>query len=170
MIYDAVIFDLDETVCNTSSLKVWRDQHDWVSCRQNIGTTDLYPGIRDILLFLTAAKVPIGFVTNSPRPYATQVLQYHKIPYNALIAYHDCSRHKPDPKPMTQCADQLGRKNYGAILAIGDDIKDIQAAKNAGMIAVGVTWGIGNADAFADDADRVFDNPSQLLQWMTLQD
>lgn len=133
-----------------------------------MSTTDLYPGIRDILSFLTAANVPIGFVTNSPRPYATQVLQHHKIPYDALVAYHDCSRHKPDSKPMIQCADQLGQKDYGAILAIGDDIKDIQAAKNAGMIAAGVTWGSGHADAFADDADKVFDSPRQLLQWMTL--
>lgn len=52
-----------------------------------------------------------------------------------------------------------------AVAYIGDEIRDIEAAKKNNMMAVGVTWGVNSREGLADaGADRIVDSAEELLK------
>ncbi|NHM31284.1 HAD family hydrolase [Neobacillus terrae] len=158
MPFKGLIFDLDETLVNTTCLKNFRDSGNWRSCFSNIHRTELYPFVEELLTICRELKLKIGVVTMSPRNYAKQVLKHHNIKYDYLVAYRDVTRRKPDPEPMLKCASGL-ELNPEDILSIGDDLKDVLASKRAGMYSIGVSWGVANKDKLiANGADIVVDS------------
>jgi pyrophosphatase PpaX len=58
----------------------------------------------------------------------------------------DTVLHKPDPEPLLLAVNRLGATPDQAVY-VGDAIVDVQAARNAGMAAVAVTWGAGVREA-----------------------
>lgn len=158
-----VIFDLDETIINTSILKVFRDRGEWNTCYQKASHCYVYDHMTEILAKLNEIGMPIGFVTNSPRKYAVTMLNSHNVRYDALVAYHDCSPRKPHPAPMLKCAEQINvSPEY--ILSIGDDVKDIRAANSAGMVSVAVTWGgASREDLVKANPYFIFDSGKEIL-------
>lgn len=165
--FKGVIFDLDETLINSSSLKLYRDKRDWRSCYDNVGNCTVYDYLEDFLDLLYNNSIPVGIVTNSPRKYAETLLKAHNIKYDILIAYHDCEPRKPHPAPMLKCAELL-EISPEQIISIGDDPKDIHAANKAGMTSVAVTWGISQHSNFLSaNPDYIVDSASELIQIIT---
>jgi len=57
------------------------------------------------------------------------------------------------------------KPKYCAI--VGDSVVDIKTAKNAGMIAIGASWGYGNKkDLQEAGADLIFDSPTQMSAYL----
>ncbi|GAA2737534.1 HAD family hydrolase [Pedococcus aerophilus] len=54
--------------------------------------------------------------------------------------------HKPDPAPLLHAAQRLGAAPSDCVY-VGDATVDVQAARAAGMGALGVTWGAGHRSA-----------------------
>jgi phosphoglycolate phosphatase len=48
---------------------------------------------------------------------------------------------------------------------VGDSSVDIQTARNAGVLACGVTWGFQPGSMTAAAPDVVFHEPAQLVHW-----
>lgn len=70
---------------------------------------------------------------------------------------------KPDTQSSLYLAEQLGCRP-SEILYIGDSGVDMQTAKNAGMIALGVSWGFRSRQELLDNgADYVLDTPAEIL-------
>ncbi|MEK3854064.1 HAD family hydrolase [Cytobacillus sp. FSL H8-0458] len=158
-----IIFDLDETLIDTKSLKQFRDRGQWKSCYENVKHTIHFDNGEILLDYLSKSDLKISIVTNSPRKYAETVLKYHNISYEILVAYHDCKPRKPHPAPIFMCAEQMGHplKN---IIGIGDDIRDITAYKNAGIYAIGVSWGVSpGSDLKLAGADIVVDSQCEII-------
>lgn len=159
-----VIFDLDETLLDTSLLKAMRDKGDWKSCYTNVGLTQFYSGGVEVIDQLKMNGIKVGVVTNSPRKYAESVLKHHNIQYDNLVAYHDCKFKKPHPGPIEMCIGALNLSKE-VILGIGDDIKDIKAYKSADIYAIGVVWGIHTEkELLIAGADQVIYSNNQLLK------
>lgn len=137
--YKAIVFDLDDTIVNTSEIKHLR-RNPWNECYSRISSNTYSLLNQNLLTLIQNKKFRVGIVTNSPRPYATRVLSHHNFKYDDLICYHDCTRRKPHPDPMILSATKLG-VNPQEVITIGDHKNDILAAKSADMIAIGVTWG-----------------------------
>ena len=137
----AVIFDLDDTLVDTSELSHLRENRDWKECFKRIPETKMYDGLLEAITSLENLGIPIGIVTSSVSRYAKKVLDYHGIPYDTLIAYHDCDsdKQKPNPDPVIKCLVDLDCSAEGS-LGIGDSIKDAQAYKSAGIKAWGAGW------------------------------
>ncbi|WP_210367960.1 HAD family hydrolase [Bacillus sp. REN3] len=158
--FKAIIFDLDDTIINTSEIKHLRKQP-WGECYSKI-PSNTYLIFDSSLLNILNNQFIIGIVTNSPRPYASRVLSHHNFNFDDLICYHDCSKRKPHPDPMILSATRLG-VNPNEVIAIGDHKNDILAAKSAGMTAIGVTWGestteelsIAGSDYLVDDVNQL---------------
>ena len=140
----AVIFDLDDTLVDTSELSHLRENRDWKECFKRIPETKMYDGLLEAITSLKNLEIPIGIVTSSISDYANEVLDYHDIPHDTLIAYHDCPPHlqKPNPAPVIKCLGDLDCSAEGS-LGIGDLIKDAQAYKSAGIKAWGAGWSRG---------------------------
>jgi len=79
-------------------------------------------------------------VTKTPRPYAEKLLSYHNINIPVLAAYHDVRNVKPHPEALLLAAEKLGIEPSKCFY-VGDDAKDVQAARSAKFIPVGICWG-----------------------------
>ena len=70
--------------------------------------------------------------------------------------------HKPGPEPIEHALELLGRPREGAVY-VGDAASDLQAARAAGVAAVGVTWGAFDYDGLAAERpDAIATSPAEL--------
>jgi len=137
-----IIFDLDMTLVDSSSLLKLREKRLWSEVYRNIPKTKVYGGIFDLLQDLQS-KYRLGIVTSSPRTYAERLISFHGIHIPVLTAYHDTGLHKPHPAPIVHGCQRIGL-NPREIISVGDDPKDIDASNSAGTTSIFVSWG-GNS-------------------------
>ena len=136
--FKGIIFDLDMTLVDTSSLLKMRDQRLWHQVYQNIPKTKIYDGVLNLLDQLKDIS-KMGIVTSSPRTYAERVIDYHGLNIQLLTAYHDTQKHKPHAEPILDGISKLGLKPH-EVISIGDEEKDIIASNKAGATSVFAGW------------------------------
>lgn len=112
----------------------------------------LYPGMDDLLARLETAEIPWGIVTNKPERYAVPLLRKLRLleRCGALICPDHVSATKPDPESILLACDRLGADPERTVY-IGDHLRDMQAAKNADVIAVAAAWGYLSADCRVEE-------------------
>jgi pyrophosphatase PpaX len=125
---------------------------------------EAFHGIEDALTTLKEQGRRLGLVTAKRR--STVDLAFARLPiahyFDAVVGGDETELHKPDPAPLVLGLERLEATAADAAY-VGDSPYDMQAAKAAGMRAVGVTWGrIHDRDALAD-ADVVVDTAEELL-------
>lgn len=161
----AVIFDLDQTLIDTKSLKPFRDNRQWKLIRQNSNNIFLYPYISQMLTTLAENKIPVAIVTNSPRFYVDILLNHFTLPITYIVAYHDTKKHKPNPEPMLKALSILN-SNPSDTLAIGDSVNDILAAKHANIISCAALWDSDDPILLRSaNPDYEFKNPQDFLSF-----
>jgi phosphoglycolate phosphatase len=70
---------------------------------------------------------------------------------------------KPHPAPLLEAARQVGVQPIDCVY-VGDDVRDVQAGKAAGMGTVAATYGyLGATDVSQWGADRHIETPLALL-------
>ena len=107
----------------------------------------------------------LGIVTAKRR--VTVELAFAKLPlehlFEVVVGGDETARHKPDPAPLLLALERLGASAEDAVY-VGDSPFDMQAARAAGLYAIGVSWGrIHTADKLIE-ADVVIDRPEELLE------
>ena len=107
----------------------------------------------------------LGIVTAKRR--VTVELAFAKLPlehlFEVVVGGDETARHKPDPAPLLLALERLGASAEDAVY-VGDSPFDMQAARAAGLYAIGVSWGrIHTADKLLE-ADVVIDRPEELLE------
>lgn len=141
----AVIFDLDETLLDTSMVRADRQAGRWRQLATRLDEVEPYAHTESSV---QAADLPtrvrtmgfqIGILTHSPRWYAERLLDAFGIRYDALITGSDGYAPKPDPSSLRAIAEELGVPIEECIM-IGDDAADIEAAQNAAVVCIGVAW------------------------------
>ena len=143
----AILFDLDMTLVDTSSLLGLRKNRKWSQVYRNIPGTTVFPGVTLLINKLESDGVKMGIVTNSPAKYARNVVSYHGINLEVLTGYHDTENHKPSPDPIIHGIRKLNLSQSDDFIAyVGDERGDITAANNArGVVSIGVSWGLCTA-------------------------
>ena len=63
---------------------------------------------------------------------------------DVIAGQEHTERHKPDPAPLVYAAERLGVEPRNCVY-VGDAVVDVEAARAAGMGAIAVTWGAGEA-------------------------
>lgn len=132
-------------------------------CREE---TALYPGVREMLDRLAAAKLPLAVITNKPQDQARRVMDYllPGAPLAAVWGQQAPFGVKPDPAVYRHVAGLLG-VDPARTLYCGDSDVDIQFAHNAGAAGLGCLWGFrGRAELEAAGADLLAENPLQLAE------
>ncbi|MCR0997621.1 HAD hydrolase-like protein [Serratia rubidaea] len=142
---EAVLFDLDNTLVNTNSLKEYREgAKDKRLTQDELSTTKLYPKTKVVLESFKDSNVLMAIVTNSPRQYALDVLNHHGIEhyFSTIITYNDVGPGgvKPSPQGINLALSNLNLTNKNNILFIGDDAKDINASYAAGVKPITPAW------------------------------
>ena len=159
-----VLFDLDMTLLNTSSLEKQRNTHDWSYVRNNLDLVQSFKGLRiyphDLPKLLKGEGYSVGVVTSSPKWYAETLLKKFQIPYDVLVSYGDTKNHKPEPDPLLLALDQLNCSLDNAY-HIGDKPEDMIASYRAGIVPIGAGWGMNHCErqAYCAPDYLIYDSP-----------
>ncbi|WP_457808049.1 HAD-IA family hydrolase [Kushneria sp. EE4] len=129
------------------------------------GESCLFEGLEKVLDVYRKTKRPWGIITNKPREYAVPLLETLNIKPDVLLCADDLPVKKPDPAPLIEAARRLNiAPEY--CWYIGDHLRDIQAANNAGMTAIAVKYGYLRQGDEPDEwpASQFFDTPVSLCE------
>jgi len=132
-------------------------------------TTRLFDGVDALLAMLDARAIRWGIVTNKAMRFTRPVTEALGLAARTVVIVGgDTTPHaKPHPEPLLHAARALGLAP-GSVAYVGDDLRDAQAARAAGMPMLAATWGyLGLGEPVHDwGADALLDAPSQLLEWL----
>ncbi|MCS6233601.1 HAD-IA family hydrolase [Shewanella baltica] len=140
---EAVIFDLDDTLVRTSSLAQFRESRDKEGLKKNLHKSKLCSPVKQIIDEIKKRNIKLALVSNSPRWYVDEVLNFHNInDFEIIIAYDDVHAGgiKPSPKGINMALKRLGIANPNRCIYIGDQDTDFNAAYYANVKPVAPSW------------------------------
>ena len=101
-----------------------------------------FPGVEDFLQWLEAAGVRWGIVTNKPEGLARDIVR--KVGWHdrseVLIGGDSLAERKPHPLPLLHAVATMG-VSVDDCVYVGDDERDIEAARAANMRSAVALWG-----------------------------
>ncbi|MEI2454727.1 MULTISPECIES: phosphoglycolate phosphatase [Lysobacter] len=125
-----------------------------------------FAGVEAMLGQLEAAGCVWGIVTNKPEYLARKLMPLlgWETRCAVLIGGDTLAARKPDPLPLTVAAERIGMTAADCVY-VGDDERDILAARAAGMPSVAALWGyrLDHDDPLSWQADAMIEAPAQLL-------
>jgi 2-phosphoglycolate phosphatase len=135
--------------------------------------TRVFDGVADLVASLVDRRLAWGVVTNKSMRFTGPLTKSMPLFRSAgTVVGGDSTPHaKPHPAPLLEAARQLGIAPQDCVY-VGDDERDIQAGRAAGMATVAATYGYlgGNADVAGWGADADIGDPSELLSLLQSPD
>ena len=129
----------------------------------------LYDGIEQTLAAIEASDRRWGVVTNKPARFTRPLLRALGLERRAacVVSGDTAARPKPDPAPILRALAEC-RCEESASLYVGDDLRDVQAGRAAGVGTVVAAYGYSASieDVSNWNADLVIDRPQDLLLWI----
>jgi phosphoglycolate phosphatase len=130
-----------------------------------------FEGIVPLLDALEGSRIAWGIVTNKPG-YLTDDL-VRQIGWEervcAVVSGDTLPVRKPDPAPVLLACERAGLEPQCSVF-VGDDRRDVQAGRDAGLYTVAVQWGyLDGGDPYAWGADAVVAHPRELLDLLKLK-
>jgi len=133
--------------------------------------TQPYPGIPELLDWLTSEQVPMAILSNKPDGFTRLCVEQLLADWTFFPVFgerHGVPR-KPDPAGAVEIAE-IFKHPAKEIVYLGDTGVDMQTAKAAGMIAVGVTWGFRSASELRNaGADLIIKTPNELFDHVRIE-
>lgn len=135
------------------------EAHYHEQCIQN---PRLYSGIRSTLQALHDSGVRLAVATNAPSRFAVRMIEHLDIAhyFEHIVGPDVAGTSKPDPAMLHHILDAMAfnPESHSAWM-VGDNSKDIDAARAANITGVFSTWGF-SADG---EGDIIIDSPEALL-------
>lgn len=133
--------------------------------------TQLFPGFEQVLATLEAHALPWGIITNKAAWLTEPLLASLGLMARAacVVSGDTLPERKPHPRPLLHAAEQIAVAPADCVY-VGDALRDVQAARAAGMVPLGARFGYLNA---ADDPASWpvagwLEDPQELLSWLAL--
>ena len=125
--------------------------------------TRLFPGMETLLGEIETRDLLWGIVTNKSTNLTRKIVAALGLTSRAAcLVCGDTTPHlKPNPASLLHAAKELALAPQDCVY-LGDDLRDIQAARAAGMRSVAVGWGYGG-DVHSWQADSVISQPPELV-------
>jgi 2-phosphoglycolate phosphatase len=131
-------------------------------CRE----TRLFPGMAELLDALEDRELLWGVVTNKPERYTHPLLKLLGLHERAacIIGGDTTGKIKPDPTPLFAAAERM-RLCPEECVYFGDDLRDVQAGRAAGMKVIVAGFGyLNGSDPKTWGADGIVLTPHGLLE------
>ncbi len=124
----------------------------------------LFGGVPELLAGLADAGLAWGIVTNKPARFTDPLVPLIGLAHAGCIISGDTMPFaKPHPAPLLEAARRLGVAPEECWY-VGDDLRDIEAGRAAGMPTVACAWGYCGAIAPTSwGADYLLETPADLL-------
>jgi phosphoglycolate phosphatase len=131
--------------------------------------TRLFAGMDALLAELEASSIAWGIVTNKHSRFTLPLVEALGLAQraSAIVSGDTTGRSKPAPDPLLKAADDCSVSPEHCIY-VGDDERDIVAARAAGMASIAVRWGYMGTEKHIDawGADRIIDHPAALMDYL----
>ena len=125
--------------------------------------TRLFPQIPELLRALEERAIAWGIVTNKARRFTERLVPLLELKPRCAVSGDSTPHLKPHPAALLLAAEQLDLPP-GDCIYVGDDLRDVQAARAAGMRSVAVGWRYhGGAEPKSWNADVLISEPLDLL-------
>jgi len=124
-----------------------------------------YDGIMEFLAALETKKIPLAICTNKQHFAAVAIAEKILAPIKFSYVSGDKpnSPRKPDPTRALAAAEKFSVAPED-VAYFGDTAVDMETAKNAGFLAVGVTWGFRPRSELVDSGAKIIvDRPQEIL-------
>ena len=131
-------------------------------CRE----TRLFDGMAELIEALESRALIWGIVTNKAERFALPLMQLLGYGTRAacVIGGDTTGKLKPHPEPLYAAARAI-QTAPGHCIYVGDDERDVQAGRAAGMTTVAVRYGyLDGSDPASWNADAVVDAPRDVLR------
>ena len=133
--------------------------------------TEPYDGILSMLEALQEKHIPLAICTNKQQ-FAAEAIAEKLFPNGIFLKNLgdlEGTPRKPDPTKLLQIIKDFGvRPEETAYL--GDSSVDMETARRAGCLAVGVNWGFRPEQELRESgADLILTHPMELLEKITFQ-
>ena len=131
--------------------------------------TRLFDGMAELLDQLDRGRLPWGVVTNKAERFTLPLLQGLNLDERAacVVGGDTTARAKPHPDPLLHAAAALGLPPSDC-LYVGDDLRDVQAARAAGMPVLAARYGyLGDGGSIESwQADAIIEHPREVLDFL----
>ena len=129
--------------------------------------TTLFEGVASLLHDINKLDLLWGIVTNKPARFTDALIPKIGLQHAACIISGDTTAHaKPHPEPLFEAARRLNLEPQQCWY-VGDDLRDIEAGKAAGMFTIAAAWGYcGNTAPLSWGADIIAETPLSLLAFL----
>jgi phosphoglycolate phosphatase len=125
-----------------------------------------FEGVEDVLAQVEAGGARWGIVSNKPYYLCVGVVAAMGWSERCavLLGGDSLPQRKPDPEPLWHACKECGIEAAQAVY-VGDDERDIVAARKAGMKSVAALWGyrLDTEDPHSWQADAAVERPRDLL-------
>jgi N-acetyl-D-muramate 6-phosphate phosphatase len=133
--------------------------------------TQVFDAMVPVLRTLQDQQLRWGIVTNKAERFTHPVVQGLGLNESAAVVIcGDTTPHsKPHPAPLLEAARRMSMHPSQCVY-VGDDARDIQAGRAAGMSTLAAAWGyLGEGlPITAWQADHILQEPAELLHWLQL--
>ena len=131
--------------------------------------TRLFDGMAELLDQLDQERMPWGVVTNKAERFTLSLLQHLRLGERAacVVGGDTSARLKPHPDSLLHAAAAL-QLPASACVYVGDDLRDVQAARAAGMRVLAAKYGyLGDGGSIESwQADAIIEHPRQVLDYL----
>lgn len=124
----------------------------------------LHEGVQEVLDQFR--ERPMGVVTNKPLKQTERLLKGLAVrPYfNTVLGADSLAEMKPSPLPLRYFMRENGLE-AAEVVMIGDGVNDVRAGKAAGILTIGVTFGVASREEMAaEKPDHIIDHMADLLE------
>ncbi|MEO8683632.1 MAG: HAD-IA family hydrolase [Devosia sp.] len=126
---------------------------------ESAGSIPLFPGAADMLERLHAGGLRIAIVSSNAEATIRKILGAHA----DLVEHYGCGSSMWGKAEKFKTALQALGLPASQAIAIGDEVRDIEAARQAGIAAGSVTFGYNSAKVLvAQRPDHLFSNYSEV--------
>ena len=133
--------------------------------------TTLFRGMAQLIDTLEQRQLPWGIVTNKPHRFTLPLMQALGYAQRAtcLVSGDTCARAKPYPDPLLKASELMSiAAQHCAYL--GDDLRDVEAGRAAGMKTLIARYGYiaAQENLAAWQANGIINSPLELIAHLTL--
>jgi HAD superfamily hydrolase (TIGR01509 family) len=122
----------------------------------------LFPGIKEVLLELKKRGFQLGIITSNSRENVLASLAKNGLQDTFTFIYSGSTfgKHKVINKWL-----RIENINPQEVVYVGDEIRDIDAAKKTGIKVIAVAWGFNSQEALAaQNPNFLIERPQELIE------